>query len=138
MPMILYSLSFFIAFAMLGGCASRAYQPMPESSARVSHVPGTPGQLTFPVATESTASSQSKDLSDQERLNLLRQQRTQQHAATDYPVGPGDLLEVTVGSVEELNNRAVRVSGQGTITLPFVGVVQVSGLTEDELREELR
>src|SRR5262249_7854995 len=33
-----------------------------------------------------------------------------------------------------LNTRTARVSGEGTVTLPFVGVVQANGLTEEQLR----
>jgi polysaccharide export outer membrane protein len=40
--------------------------------------------------------------------------------------------------MEELSSRTVRVSAQGTIALPFVGEIQVSGLTEQGLREEIR
>jgi len=40
--------------------------------------------------------------------------------------------------MDELNNYAARVSGEGTITLPLIGVVPVTGLTEQQTREEIR
>jgi polysaccharide export outer membrane protein len=40
--------------------------------------------------------------------------------------------------MEELNNYAARVSGEGTITLPLIGVVPVAGLTEQQTREEIQ
>jgi len=40
--------------------------------------------------------------------------------------------------MEELNNYQARVSGEGTITLPLVGVVPVAGLTEQQTREEIQ
>jgi polysaccharide export outer membrane protein len=40
--------------------------------------------------------------------------------------------------MEELSNHRARVSGEGTITLPLVGVVPVAGLTEQQTREEIR
>ena len=38
---------------------------------------------------------------------------------SDYPVGPGDLLRITVPGIDQLEKQEVRVHGDGTITLPF-------------------
>jgi polysaccharide export outer membrane protein len=54
-----------------------------------------------------------------------------------YKVGPQDLLEITVFEVEKLN-KTVRVSSQGNINLPLLGILKVKGLTPDELEEEIR
>jgi polysaccharide export outer membrane protein len=78
-----------------------------------------------------------QDSVNQDRLTLLWRKRTQEQSAADYPVGPEDSLNINVASVEELKDRVVRVSGDGTISLPFVGVVHASGLTEEALREEI-
>jgi polysaccharide export outer membrane protein len=40
--------------------------------------------------------------------------------------------------MDEIQVRVVRVSGEGTISLPLVGVVQAAGLPEEELRETIR
>jgi polysaccharide biosynthesis/export protein len=40
--------------------------------------------------------------------------------------------------MEELKNRSVRVTAEGTILLPFIGRVQAAGLTEGELVEQLQ
>ena len=42
----------------------------------------------------------------------------------DYKIGPEDLLEISVFEVENLN-KTVRVSSQGNISLPLLGVVRV-------------
>jgi polysaccharide export outer membrane protein len=55
----------------------------------------------------------------------------------DYKIGPQDLLEITVFDVEKLN-KTVRVSGQGNINLPLLGVLKVKGLTVEELEREIR
>lgn len=55
----------------------------------------------------------------------------------DYRIGPGDLLEVTVYEVEQLN-RTVRVSAQGNINLPLLGILKVKGLTSSEAESEIR
>lgn len=84
------------------------------------------------------ASVFSQDATDLERLGRLWQVRTQQSSVSDYPIGPGDVLEISVPLMEEIKDRAVRVTAEGTISLPFIGRVQAEGLTEEELAGELR
>ncbi len=55
----------------------------------------------------------------------------------DYRVGAEDLLLVEVYGQDALK-REVRVSGQGQISMPLVGVVNVSGLTTKEVEARLR
>jgi polysaccharide export outer membrane protein len=55
----------------------------------------------------------------------------------DYRIGPEDLLEISVFEVEKLN-KTVRVSSQGNISLPLLGVLRVRGLTANELEREIR
>jgi len=50
---------------------------------------------------------------------------------SDYLLGAGDLLQVTVFESKELNAQ-VRVSSRGHITLPLLGQVMVKGLTARE------
>lgn len=85
-----------------------------------------------------TFASYSQETDDLERLNRLWQRRTQNGPIADYPIGPGDILEISVPGMEELKSHRVRVSGEGTISLPLLGVVQASGLTEKDLGEEIR
>jgi len=55
----------------------------------------------------------------------------------DYKIGPQDLLEISVFEVEKLN-KIVRVSSQGNINLPLLGILKVKGLTTEELEKEIR
>lgn len=55
----------------------------------------------------------------------------------DYQIGPEDLLEVSVFEDEKLN-KMVRVSSQGNISLPLLGILRVKGLTPYELEKEIR
>jgi len=50
---------------------------------------------------------------------------------SDYLLGAGDLLQVTVFESKELN-ATVRVSSRGYITLPLLGQIEVKGLTARE------
>ena len=43
-------------------------------------------------------------------------------------------MEISVPAIEELRTRTVRISGDGTLALPFIGKIEVAGLTE-EVRE---
>jgi polysaccharide export outer membrane protein len=53
---------------------------------------------------------------------------------SDYVIGLQDLLEVTVFGVDELD-KIVRVSDDGTISLPLLGRLDVVGLTKSDLQD---
>ena len=110
------------------GCASK-----PPDAPPVQQISGTP-----PIA-NSLVPSVASSPQNQERLKALWEKRSSKgEASTDYPVGPGDVIEVTVPGVDDLKERTVRVSGQGQIELPLIGIVQVGGLTEAGVRDKLR
>ena len=50
---------------------------------------------------------------------------------SDYLLGAGDLLQITVFEADNLNTT-VRVSSRGNVTLPLLGQIQVKGLTARE------
>lgn len=56
--------------------------------------------------------------------------------ATDYVIGPEDVLEVDVFNASDLN-KIVRVANDGGITLPLVGRIAAAGLTTEQLRKQL-
>ena len=74
---------------------------------------------------------------DLQRLQVLYKQRARGLQAADYPIGPGDIIDVSVPAMEELKGQSVRVGGDGMIALPFVGKLLASGLTEEQLRGEI-
>lgn len=53
-----------------------------------------------------------------------------------YKVGAGDVLEVTVFGVDDLN-RTVRVNTDGDISLPLIGAVHAGGHTIPELQDTI-
>lgn len=57
--------------------------------------------------------------------------------STDYLIGKGDLLDIKVINQEKLSGK-YRVSDSGTINAPFIGQIQVLGLTEAALTEIVR
>lgn len=54
----------------------------------------------------------------------------------DYQVGPEDQLAIVIFGQNNLS-RELRVSGQGEIDMPLVGVVKVAGLTPQEVQKRL-
>jgi polysaccharide export outer membrane protein len=55
----------------------------------------------------------------------------------EYKIGPKDLLEIRVLELPELSNITVRVSEDGSITLPLLRNVRVEGLTKDDVERRL-
>ena len=53
-----------------------------------------------------------------------------------YRIGPGDLLELKVFQVDELS-QTVRVSEDGSITLPLLGRIVIEGLTQEGVVQKL-
>lgn len=98
---------------------------------------GSVGDMREVHSSSASFSSYAHNATDSERLLQLWQRRAQKGFIDDYPIGSGDVLEISVSGMEEISTRTVRVSSEGTISLPFVGVLQASGLTEKELREEI-
>ena len=54
----------------------------------------------------------------------------------EYKIGPKDLLEIKVFELPELN-QVVRVSEDGSVTIPLVGSVMIEGLTKDQVERKL-
>ncbi len=54
----------------------------------------------------------------------------------DFPIGVGDLLELSVYGVPDFS-RSIRVNSSGKIRLPFLGAIQAGGLTLSELEISL-
>lgn len=111
-----------------GGCTVHTSNESQQSNNLTQHPKG-------PIA----PTADSNDTDDLQRLALLWQSRSgATPGASDYPIGPGDVLAISVPGMEELKDLTVRVSGDGMISLPFVGLVNASGLTDTALREEIR
>ena len=67
---------------------------------------------------------------------ILYSQQDKESIVKGYRIGPKDLLEIAVYDLPELN-QTVRVSDDGTISLPLVGKVAIEGLTIEEVEKKL-
>jgi polysaccharide biosynthesis/export protein len=70
-------------------------------------------------------------------LHDLWKSRSSEGGPYDFPIGPGDVLHISVAEVDELNKVQVRVTGDGTIELPLIGQLSVVGMTEDDVRRTI-
>ncbi|MGH7805060.1 MAG: polysaccharide biosynthesis/export family protein, partial [Candidatus Binatia bacterium] len=69
-------------------------------------------------------------------VEQLVRERAGDDSMQSYRIGPGDVVEVGVFELKELNRR-VRVSDTGEILLPLVGAVPAAEMTEAELGDEI-
>lgn len=74
---------------------------------------------------------------DPDLAKLWSDRASQISSNDDYPIGPGDVLTISVPQVDDLQDRKVRVTTGGMIELPLVGSVQAGGLTEEQLEATL-
>jgi polysaccharide export outer membrane protein len=117
-----------IVLFFLAGCSSAT------SNDRAAITQGNPAVDTATA----TAAEKTRESNDSQRLAALWEKRLQQRAANDYPIGPGDVLEINVAGVEEMKNISERVTGDETVSLPFVGMINTRGMTDKTLRSEIR
>jgi polysaccharide export outer membrane protein len=61
---------------------------------------------------------------------------SQEQFVSEYRIGPKDLIELNVIGFEDLN-RKVRVSEDGKISLPYLGDIEVQGLTKSAIEKKL-
>ncbi|MGH7987620.1 MAG: polysaccharide biosynthesis/export family protein [Candidatus Binataceae bacterium] len=119
---------FGLILVLCAGCA-------PTGSMRVTPTE-TATQLTRTTAVEAASGATSP--ADLEGLDKLWRQRTSSAAETnDYPIGPGDILRISVPEIAELSKTTARVGARGEITLPLLGEIRAAGLTEEQLEQEL-
>ena len=127
-------MKFFLLILLIlaSGCSVAS-----EDSARNTEKPTATSPQSSNLGAPASSFNQSLPNTDLDRLARLWQIRSQKSAASDYPVGAGDVVEISVPAIEELRDRVVRISGEGTISLPFVGDLQAAGLTEAALKQQL-
>jgi polysaccharide export outer membrane protein len=118
----------------LEGCAPQS-APVPANQ-----MPAAPQAAAQPAgsAVSQGGVSQSQPAASQDtRVHALWAERNAA-AESAFCLGPGDLLEVSVPRVDEIQGLHARISPAGTITLPHLGTIQAAGLTENQLTERLK
>jgi len=134
----LYAIVAFAAAALIG-CASApppraAPAPAPPQVAAAPADAGSPGAIPTAEEPVPSVANSPKNL---ERLQALWSERSQA-ISTDYPIGTGDVIQISVAGVDDFKDRTVRVGSEGNIDLPLVGSIHAAGLTESDLRDNLK
>ncbi|MBV8055775.1 MAG: polysaccharide biosynthesis/export family protein [Deltaproteobacteria bacterium] len=73
-----------------------------------------------------------------QKLERLFESRRRIDTRSDFVIGTGDVLEISIPAMEQLKTVDTRVLGDGTIMLPLLGRVSAAGKTEEELGDGLR
>ena len=55
----------------------------------------------------------------------------------DYILGPDDQIALLAPDAEEVNGKAFRIEGNGSLTVPLIGSLQAAGLTTSQLSAEI-
>jgi protein involved in polysaccharide export with SLBB domain len=124
-PMTARILSVFLLLAAFEASVCRVSCAQPPAVAKPA----------LPPAVEDMSAGVSCQASTE--FKQLWHERTVQLGSADYPIGPGDLLRITVVGVDQLDKLEVRVSGDGTIVFPFAGTVSVTHMGDGDLEHEL-
>lgn len=132
LPFIRLLLACSLLFDLLG-CTPSANPSLSESNVR-------PLGAVLPTSSAAPndrgASASPLDSCTMPALIALWQQRANT-PVRDLPIGPGDVITVSVPEIEELQNQKVRVSPRGQIELPLIGRVRAAGLAESALHRAL-
>lgn len=92
-----------------------------------------------------TACAGSQTFASHESISLVESDVLPPPTAADqitpgrpYVIGPFDKLKIDVFGIEELSQRIVQIDANGRFSFPVVGTVNASGMTPQDLEQELR
>lgn len=119
---------FFLLFFLTLDVATFAQTPA-ATPADPSSRAATPAAQTISQAAQSTAG--------QPASTSPKTPEADNSDAALVKLGPGDLIEVSVYNVPELNTKA-RISNSGDVYLPLVDYVHVEGLTQEEAQNVIQ
>jgi polysaccharide biosynthesis/export protein len=89
----------------------------------------------IPINVEEILKQQAAGAPAKSSIDLNERLRAMSGAARfsqDYLLGPGDIIELTVFGIQELNKKDLTLNSEGKISLPFINDVQLIGLTPRE------
>ncbi len=111
--------------------------------------------LSSPLAAQTSGATDNAGLSGEEILITQARGKTEQSStpqklneqmqalvgmpktATDYLLGAGDVVELTVAGIPGLDRKVLALDGQGKISVPYLGEVELLGLTTRNSEERL-
>lgn len=120
---------------LLGACSSS----LPTMQQQAHGNPPVPQMAPESYKTPVTEPAQIGEDEDLSALEALWNTRTLAigDTSSDFALGPGDVLQISLPQIDQVKDRTVRVSEEDTIALPLLGVINVSNMTEKDLRNDL-
>jgi protein involved in polysaccharide export with SLBB domain len=134
-----------LGFLFLAGCATsvpsqQVGQGSPATTDARTEAKESPNRAQEleqpPPAVENTA-FEAENSQALQTLWSSRTAATSSDKSSDLVLGPGDVLRISLPQFDNQKDRTVRVSEENTIALPLLGVINVSGMNEAQLRDEL-
>ena len=108
-----------------------------RSSGRSSGATSSTAPAAPPPIPGAAAAGGAQDGPTTTHINALLSQLPPPPPDEDLPIGPGDLIEISVFEVEELSKIKVRIPMRGTITLPLIGPTPAAVHSALELQDEI-
>jgi protein involved in polysaccharide export with SLBB domain len=134
--------AFVASITLLVACASSPppVQQQAQSSPQISQVASNsdkaPATGPAQIAPAQIAAVD-EDANALETLWKTRTVATGGDPSSGFTLGPGDVLQISLPQIDHTKDRTVRVSEENTIALPLLGVINVSNMTEEDLRNDL-
>lgn len=145
-------IAFLGTLLLVAACAPSGYQPTLDAEQRPAAAPATApssiaqtaapqAAIAHPTLVQAAAvpAPQGED-TNRTALEQLWQARTAGDSAkssSEFTLGPGDVLQISIPQIPQLGNRVERVSESSTISLPLLGEINVAGMTQEDLLHTL-
>ena len=130
------SITLLVACASSPPPAQQQAQSSPQISQVASNSDKAPATEAAQIAPAQVASAD-EDANALETLWKTRTLATGGDPSSGFALGPGDVLQISLPQIDHTKDRTVRVSEENTIALPLLGVINVSNMTEEDLRNDL-
>ena len=130
------SITVMVACASTPPPVQQQAQSNPQISQIASNSDKAPATEPAQIAPAQVAAAD-EDANALETLWKTRTLATGGDPSSGFALGPGDVLQISLPQIDHTKDRTVRVSEENTIALPLLGVINVSNMTEEDLRNDL-
>lgn len=128
----------WISVLLFAGCSTTAPSEQAASAApQVSSSFNESQKLEQPPSVVQDVARRDENAQALDNLWQSRTNAISSEKSSNFLLGPGDVLRISLPQLDGQKDRTVRVTEEDTIALPLLGVITVSGMTEANLRDEL-
>src|SRR6266446_8489186 len=115
---------------LAAACASSTSASYSQRAAQSDHLSPQLSSVPYEIPVASLGhdlESNARALEDLWKVRVV--ERSPDASGGGFTLGPGDLLRISVPLIPQLRDRTVRVSEQGTISMPLLGEISANGMT---------